>query len=66
LSGPIDVLVVLETVTVTAGLVPMFALGSFATAVNVWVPLESVAVSSEIEYGEAVNCPPVFIPSTTN
>jgi hypothetical protein len=48
-SGPIDVFVVLETVTVTAGLVPILALGSCATAVNVWVPFESAVVSSEVE-----------------
>src|SRR5207245_2286056 len=56
----------LETVIVTAALVPLFPAGSCATAVNAWVLLESVVVSSEIEYGEAVSCAPVFVPSTTN
>ncbi len=34
-SGPIDVLVAFDTVIVTAELVPLFPLGSCATAVNV-------------------------------
>jgi len=65
-SGPIDVLVVFETVIVTAELVPLFPLGSCATAVNVCVALESAVVSSEIEYGAVVSCAPVFAPSTRN
>src|SRR2546422_9755345 len=66
-SGPVaPVPAELETVIVTAALVPLFPAGSCATAVNAWVLLESVVVSSEIEYGEAVSCAPVFVPSTTN
>jgi len=55
----------LETVIVTAALVPCSG-RILRHSVNAWVLLESVVVSSEIEYGEAVSCAPVFVPSTTN
>src|SRR5258708_36820165 len=51
---------------VTAVLVPTLPLGSWATAVSAWLPFESFVVSSETEYGAAVSCVPVFVPSTRN
>src|SRR5437879_7279051 len=58
--------VVLETVIGTGELMPLFAEGSCATAVSVWLPLESAVVSNKIEYGVDVSLAPTFAPSTWN
>ena len=56
----------LETVIVTAALVPWFPDGSCPNAVKVWLPFATVVVSKESEYGVVVSCGPVLMPSTWN
>src|SRR5439155_7253188 len=43
------------TVTLTAADVPVFPAASYALASSVWLPLETVFVSQEKEYGLAVS-----------
>jgi hypothetical protein len=54
-------LVVTETLAVA-----LFPAASRATAEMVCVPLETVVLSHDIEYGDVVSSAPTFVPSTLN
>ncbi len=56
----------LLTVTVTVVDVCVLPAASLATAVSAWVPLPTVVVFHEIEYGAVVSSAPTLVPSTLN
>jgi hypothetical protein len=64
--GGVVSFVVLSTLTVTLALVVELPAASAATALIVWLPLESVVEFSTYANGAAVRLAPAFVPSTRN
>jgi len=64
--GGVVSFVVLSTVTVMLALVVELPAASAATALIVWLPLESVVESGHMQRGAAVKLAPTFPPSTRN
>src|SRR3989344_3073981 len=56
----------LKTTTATGKEVAVFPAASRATAVTVWAPFDTGAVSQDIEYGLAVSSLPILAPSILN